>query len=172
MSTQTFLLPDVGEGLTEAEIVSWRVSPGDPVAVNDVLVEIETAKSLVELPSPFAGVVGDLLAAEGETVAVGAAIITIAGADASAPPATAGQSEHGEPHEPDAGGSVLVGYGSAGHVQSRRRKPDPATSAARVTSSVGVAAKPPIRKLARDLGVDLTDVVPTGPRARSPATTS
>lgn len=165
MSTQTFLLPDVGEGLTEAEIVSWRVSPGDPVAVNDVLVEIETAKSLVELPSPFAGVVGDLLAAEGETVAVGAAIITIAGADASAPPATAGQSEHGEPHDASPGGegSVLVGYGSAGHVQSRRRKPDPSTNAARVTSSVGVAAKPPIRKLARDLGVDLADVVPSGP---------
>jgi len=163
MSTQTFLLPDVGEGLTEAEIVSWRVAPGDAVSVNDVLVEIETAKSLVELPSPFAGVVGDLLAAEGETVAVGAAIITIAGADASAPPATAGQSEHGEPHEPDAGGSVLVGYGSAGHVQSRRRKPDASTSAATVKSSVGVAAKPPIRKLARDLGVDLTDVVPSGP---------
>ncbi|SFR87495.1 pyruvate dehydrogenase E2 component (dihydrolipoamide acetyltransferase) [Microbacterium sp. cf046] len=160
MSTQTFLLPDVGEGLTEAEIVSWRVAPGDAVAVNDVLVEIETAKSLVELPSPFAGVVGDLLAAEGDTVNVGAAIITIASADASAPPATAGQSEHGEPHEPeaDAGGSVLVGYGSAGHVQSRRRKP----AERPVAASVGVIAKPPIRKLARDLGVDLTDVVPSG----------
>jgi pyruvate dehydrogenase E2 component (dihydrolipoamide acetyltransferase) len=160
MSTQTFLLPDVGEGLTEAEIVSWRVAPGDAVAVNDVLVEIETAKSLVELPSPFAGVVGDLLAAEGDTVNVGAAIITIAGADASAPPATAGQSEHGEPHEPEAdgGGSVLVGYGSAGHVQSRRRKP----AERPVRASVGVVAKPPIRKLARDLNVDLVDVTPSG----------
>src|SRR5688572_6489146 len=159
MSTQTFLLPDVGEGLTEAEIVSWRVAPGDAVSVNDVLVEIETAKSLVELPSPFTGVVADLLAAEGATVAVGSAIITIASADASAPAATAGQSEHGEPHEPDAGGSVLVGYGSAGHVQSRRRKP----AERPVAASVGVIAKPPIRKLARDLGVDLTDVVPSGP---------
>ncbi len=158
MSTQTFLLPDVGEGLTEAEIVSWRVAPGDPVAVNDVLVEIETAKSLVELPSPFAGVVGDLLAAEGDTVAVGAAIITIAGADASAPPTTTGQSEHGEPHEPDAGGAVLVGYGSGGHVQSRRRKP----AERPVAASVGVVAKPPIRKLARDLGVDLAHVAPSG----------
>ena len=65
MSTQTFILPDVGEGLTEAEIVQWRVAPGDAVAVNDVLVEIETAKSLVELPSPFAGTVGELLVAEG-----------------------------------------------------------------------------------------------------------
>jgi pyruvate dehydrogenase E2 component (dihydrolipoamide acetyltransferase) len=163
MSTQTFLLPDVGEGLTEAEIVSWRVAPGDAVAVNDVLVEIETAKSLVELPSPFAGVVGDLLAGEGETVAVGAPIITIASADASAPPATAGQSEHGEPHEAAAGeGAVLVGYGSAGHVKSRRRKPDPAARVARVKASVGVIAKPPIRKLARDLGVDLADVAPSG----------
>jgi len=158
MSTQTFLLPDVGEGLTEAEIVSWRVAPGDTVAVNDVLVEIETAKSLVELPSPFAGVVGDLLADEGATVNVGAAIITIASADAAAPPATAGQSEHGEPHEPDGGGSVLVGYGSAGHVQSRRRKP----AERPVRASVGVVAKPPIRKLARDLGVDLADVTPSG----------
>ena len=160
MSTQTFLLPDVGEGLTEAEIVSWRVAPGDAVAVNDVLVEIETAKSLVELPSPFAGVVGDLLAAEGDTVDVGSAIITIAGADAAAPPVTAGQSEHGEPHEPEAdgAGSVLVGYGSAGHVQSRRR----VTAQRVVRAAVGVVAKPPIRKLARDLGVDLADVVPSG----------
>jgi 2-oxoisovalerate dehydrogenase E2 component (dihydrolipoyl transacylase) len=154
-----FPLPDVGEGLTEAEIVHWKVKPGDVVTVNQVLVEIETAKSLVELPSPFAGVVGDLLAAEGDTVAVGAAIITIAGADASAPPATAGQSEHGEPHEADAGGAVLVGYGSGGHVQSRRRKP----AERPVAASVGVVAKPPIRKLARDLGVELTHVVPTGP---------
>ncbi|WP_314503295.1 dihydrolipoamide acetyltransferase family protein [uncultured Microbacterium sp.] len=160
MSTQTFLLPDVGEGLAEAEIVSWRVSPGDPVAVNDVLVEIETAKSLVELPSPFAGVVGDLLAAEGDTVNVGSAIITIAGVDAAAPPATAGQSQHGEPHEPDdeGAGSVLVGYGSAGHVQSRRRRP----AERPVRASVGVVAKPPIRKLARDLDVDLAEVTASG----------
>ena len=124
MSTQTFLLPDVGEGLTEAEIVSWRVAPGDAVAVNDVLVEIETAKSLVELPSPFAGVVGELLAAEGDTVNVGAAIITIAGADATAPPATAGQSEHGEPHEsePTAADRCSSATAAPAHVQSRRRK--------------------------------------------------
>ena len=76
MSTQNFTLPDVGEGLTEAEIVTWKVAPGDTVAINDVICEIETAKSLVELPSPHAGVVGELLAAEGETVEVGAPIIT------------------------------------------------------------------------------------------------
>src|SRR5690606_39935637 len=72
-----FKLPDVGEGLTEAEIVSWKVKPGDTVQVNDVIVEIETAKSLVELPSPFAGVVDSLLVDEGATVAVGTSIISI-----------------------------------------------------------------------------------------------
>ena len=68
---QQFNLPDVGEGLTEAEIVSWRVKPGDAIKVNDIIVEIETAKSLVELPSPFAGTVADLLVPEGATVPVG-----------------------------------------------------------------------------------------------------
>jgi 2-oxoisovalerate dehydrogenase E2 component (dihydrolipoyl transacylase) len=160
MSTQTFLLPDVGEGLTEAEIVQWRVAPGDTVAVNDVLVEIETAKSLVELPSPFDGVVGELLAAEGVTVVVGAPIITIADDARSAPAdVTVGQTEHGAPAEPEDGGSVLVGYGTGGQAHSRRRKP----AARPVAASVGVVAKPPIRKLARDLGVDLTTVVPSGP---------
>ncbi|WP_296196555.1 dihydrolipoamide acetyltransferase family protein [uncultured Microbacterium sp.] len=152
--TQTFHLPDVGEGLTEAEIVSWRVAPGDDVAVNDVVCEIETAKSLVELPSPFAGTVGELLVTEGTTVDVGAAIITIvdASAEASAPaPAAPADAD-------EASGSVLVGYGSAGEVHSRRKKKiaPPATQAG------GVVAKPPIRKLAKDLGVDLATVTPTG----------
>ncbi|HEY9323728.1 MAG TPA: biotin/lipoyl-containing protein, partial [Agromyces sp.] len=163
MSTQTFVLPDVGEGLTEAEIVQWRVGPGDSVAVNDVLVEIETAKSLVELPSPFAGTVGELLAAEGATVNVGTAIITIASTTDAAPPATVGQSEHGQPAEPAEGeGAVLVGYGTGGQVQSRRRKAA-VPAAERVAASVGIIAKPPIRKLARDLGVELSAVAPSGP---------
>ncbi len=159
MSTQTFLLPDVGEGLTEAEIVSWRVAPGDEVAVDDVIVEIETAKSLVELPSPFAGVVGVLLVAEGATVNVGAPIITIAAAEGV--DASVGQTAHGSPSaaEPAENGAVLVGYGTGGAVKSRRR-PQPERI---VRASVGVVAKPPIRKLARDLGVDLADVSPTGP---------
>ncbi|WP_345714082.1 biotin/lipoyl-containing protein, partial [Kineococcus glutinatus] len=72
-----FALPDAGEGLTEAEIVSWKVAVGDVVAVNDVLVEIETAKSLVELPSPFAGVVSQLLVPEGTTVDVGTPIVAV-----------------------------------------------------------------------------------------------
>lgn len=154
MSSRTFHLPDVGEGLTEAEIVSWRVGPGDDVAINDVLVEIETAKSLVELPSPFAGRVAELLVPEGDTVEVGAAIVTIADADADDAPEE-------PPAAPDAeaAGSVLVGYGAPGTVPSRRRTPAPAP----VAAAVGVIAKPPIRKLARDLGVDLTQVSPSGP---------
>jgi pyruvate dehydrogenase E2 component (dihydrolipoamide acetyltransferase) len=154
MSTQTFLLPDVGEGLTEAEIVTWRVAPGDEVKVNDVLVEIETAKSLVELPSPFAGTVGELLAGEGDTVNVGAPIITIGDAGTDAPLPSTAPTEVGEA----TGGAVLVGYGTGGAVTSRRRKP----AERPVAASVGVVAKPPIRKLARDLGVDLSDVSATG----------
>ncbi|MFF1539550.1 dihydrolipoamide acetyltransferase family protein [Microbacterium sp. NPDC058269] len=155
MSTQNFTLPDVGEGLTEAEIVAWKVAPGDTVAINDVLCEIETAKSLVELPSPHAGVVGELLVEEGATVEVGTPIITFvtepaAGAPA-APVAAAPAAEEG-------GGSVLVGYGTGGGATSRRKRP----AERPVRSSVGVIAKPPIRKLARDLGVDLTTVAATG----------
>ncbi len=162
MSTQTFHLPDVGEGLTEAEIVQWHVAPGDTVAVNDVLVEIETAKSLVELPSPFSGTVGELLVPEGKTVTVGAAIITIAG-EAAQPDATSGLSAHGAPAAPveeESAGAVLVGYGTGGTVSSRRR---PVVRTEAVTASVGVVAKPPVRKLARDLGVDLSQVTPSGP---------
>jgi pyruvate dehydrogenase E2 component (dihydrolipoamide acetyltransferase) len=156
VTEQTFVLPDVGEGLTEAEIVQWRVAPGDTVAVNDVIVEIETAKSLVELPSPYAGTVGELLASEGATVEVGAPIITIGSTDAGTPtpaePVTV-------PEPSDPGGAVLVGYGTGGAVSSRRRKP----AERPVKASVGVVAKPPIRKLARDLGVDLSAVTPSGP---------
>lgn len=159
MSTQNFNLPDVGEGLTEAEIVSWKVAPGDTVAINDVICEIETAKSLVELPSPHAGVVGELLAAEGTTVEVGSPIITFTTADASAAPAVAVA-----PAPEEGGGSVLVGYGTGGGATSRRKRASTgsATTRQKVRSSVGVIAKPPIRKLARDLGVDLTTVAPTG----------
>ncbi len=153
MTTQTFTLPDVGEGLTEAEIVSWKVAPGDTVAINDVICEIETAKSLVELPSPHAGTVGELLATEGTTVEVGAPIITFvtdAVPEASAAPAA--------PAAEEGGGAVLVGYGTGGGATSRRKRP----AERPVRSTVGVIAKPPIRKLARDLGVDLTQVTATG----------
>ena len=86
---QIFKLPDVGEGLTEAEILAWKVAPGETVTVNQVLVEIETAKSVVELPSPYAGTVLDLLSAEGSTVEVGAPIIAVGSPGESAEPAPA-----------------------------------------------------------------------------------
>jgi len=155
MSTQTFTLPDVGEGLTEAEIVTWRVAPGDAVAVNDVICEIETAKSLVELPSPHAGTVGELLVPEGKTIDVGTPIITFL--TSATEPAASAAAPATAPAE-EGSGSVLVGYGSGAEATSRRRRP----AERPVRSSVGVIAKPPIRKLARDLGVDLTQVAPSG----------
>ena len=77
MTVREYKLPDPGEGLTEAEIVTWMVKVGDVVKVNDVVVEVETAKSLVELPSPYAGTVVALLAEEGQTVSVGTPIISV-----------------------------------------------------------------------------------------------
>src|SRR5215468_9589594 len=88
-----FKLPDVGEGLTEADIVSWKVKPGDTVTVNQVIVEIETAKSLVELPSPFDGVVTELLIPEGQSADVGTPIIAF---DVSADAGAVGPGPHGE----------------------------------------------------------------------------
>ena len=179
-----FLLPDVGEGLTEAEIVAWKVKAGDTVSINQVLVEIETAKSLVELPSPFEGTVSALLVEEGQTVEVGTAIISVDG-DVPAVPAPPA-------HEPEAeaavavsdtaatvaaeekSGAVLVGYGAGGHGASRRKRGAGAPAAASVpppaarptsvpaAAASAIIAKPPIRKLAKDLGVDLATVLATG----------
>jgi pyruvate dehydrogenase E2 component (dihydrolipoamide acetyltransferase) len=197
-----FNLPDVGEGLTEAEIVTWKVKAGDNVSVNQIIVEIETAKSLVELPVPFAGVVSELLAKEGDTVEVGKPIIAVkvAGAvgavstatnaikiidenDAAAAAAADAASTISEPH---AKTPNLVGYGvmegSPGGSR-RRRGPVAATAPAvavaaahlppanpatelhntvAIASSEKVIAKPPIRKLARDLGVDLANITGSG----------
>src|SRR4029078_5757684 len=94
-----YLLPDVGEGLTEAEIVSWKGKVGATVAINDIVCEIETAKSIVELPSPFAGVVSAILAPEGETIAVGTPIIAIG--DDAAPAGEPGETPSaGAPAQP------------------------------------------------------------------------
>jgi 2-oxoisovalerate dehydrogenase E2 component (dihydrolipoyl transacylase) len=183
MANSDFLLPDVGEGLTEAEIVSWKVKPGDSVAMNQVLVEIETAKSLVELPSPFVGTVSAILVEEGQTVEVGTPIITVAG-DGPATPApepvvvdTVGDTAASIAPAEEAAPKTLVGYGSAGHGATRRRRPGtavapaapvaapaPAARPASVPAAAAspVIAKPPIRKLAKDLGVDLASVTATG----------
>jgi 2-oxoisovalerate dehydrogenase E2 component (dihydrolipoyl transacylase) len=259
-----FKLPDVGEGLTEADIVKWHVQPGDQVKINQIIVEIETAKAVVELPSPYDGVVARLLVSEGETADVGTPIIAVdVGADAGAGAAGAGAAESGaaesggqpgavappvQPPAPmggtsadlvpptpaDAGTaepgvpgtepgihgtlapkeerqSVLVGYGvKPGSTARRPRKataaaaaptrfataaaapapapaaaptpapaaaPTPAPAAAptptraaaptpaRVATSGNgsVLAKPPVRKLAKDLGIDLSQLTGTGP---------
>ena len=183
MADSEFLLPDVGEGLTEAEIVAWKVKPGDVVEMNQVLVEIETAKSLVELPSPFAGTVSALLVEEGQTVDVGTPIITV-GTSSSTPAPSPAPRPTGEESATitDTAASItaeekapanLVGYGAKGHVTSRRRKVDGAPAVAAVptparpasvpaAAASAVIAKPPIRKLAKDLDVDLTGLVGTG----------
>jgi 2-oxoisovalerate dehydrogenase E2 component (dihydrolipoyl transacylase) len=205
-----FKLPDVGEGLTEADIVKWHVEPGDTVVVNQIIVEIETAKAVVELPSPHAGVVSGLLVAEGDTVDVGTPIIAIevgAGSGGPSQP-SAGQPSAGQPSasqgraaspappppplqtstaadlvppppaeaiaEPDHGAApkeerqaVLVGYGvKLGPTTRRARKPTAARGQALATAAPAgsaVLAKPPVRKLARDLGVDLTAITGSGP---------
>ncbi len=154
MAHSEFPLPDVGEGLTEAEIVSWKVKPGDTVTVNQVLVEIETAKSLVELPSPFAGTVTELLFEEGATVEVGAPIIRVDSAggtielqaprggdtvgEVGDPKASAAAEEAAEAEKP---GAVLVGYGSkGGHATTRRRRPGAVLAAAEGTTADGAKA--------------------------------
>jgi pyruvate dehydrogenase E2 component (dihydrolipoamide acetyltransferase) len=154
MALREFVLPDLGEGLTEADILSWLVAEGDEVTLNQPIVEVETAKAAVEVPSPFAGTVRALHAPPGETVAVGAPLISIDTVEA------AGE----EPVERAAGAreSMLVGYGPA-QPQARRRRSRAAVPAAPEPADVTVLAKPPVRKLARDLGVDLRMVRGTGP---------
>src|ERR1700749_586901 len=99
MAIKEFKLPDPGEGLTEAEIVTWKVKPGDTVKVNDIVVEIETAKSLVELPVPYAGVVAELLGPEGQTVDFGTPIISVetAPSGGAAVPAAGSPAQVAEP---------------------------------------------------------------------------
>ncbi|MGN6754676.1 MAG: dihydrolipoamide acetyltransferase family protein [Intrasporangium sp.] len=204
MAIRTFNLPDPGEGLVEAEIVEWRINVGDTVKVNDMVLEVETAKSLVELPIPWAGTVTEVLVEVGQTVDVGTPLIRIddgkGGDEAPAAPAAEGAAAE---EKQDA---ILVGYGAkAGATTRRARKKaegaPPSSVPAEVTSPSGGApteteqvaetpavpertvpeprvespappvpapagerpkAKPPVRKLAKDLGVDLTQVRPTG----------
>jgi pyruvate dehydrogenase E2 component (dihydrolipoamide acetyltransferase) len=157
---QTFNLPDVGEGLTEAELVEWRVKPGDTIKINDTIADIETAKSIVELPSPFAGTVRELLVSEGDTVDVGTAILTVdaEGSDEPSPSSEGGATPEAPADTSDT--SVLVGYGNGGEAKTRRT---PKTHEKVLTSSIGVITKPPVRKLARDLDVNLSEVTGTGP---------
>ncbi|MEU8742883.1 dihydrolipoamide acetyltransferase family protein [Streptomyces parvulus] len=181
-SVREFKMPDVGEGLTEAEILKWYVQPGDTVTDGQVVCEVETAKAAVELPIPYDGVVRELHFPEGTTVDVGTSIIAVAvgGAAAEAPAQEAAPAPaEAEEKKPEGRQPVLVGYGvSTSATRRRPRKvtqtPDPqaAPAAAAIQAEMnghGPApgerplAKPPVRKLAKDLGVDLATVVPSGP---------
>lgn len=212
-----FRLPDPGEGLVEADIVEWKVSAGDQIQVNDTIVEVETSKSLVELPTPYAGTVSRLLVGPGETVQVGAPIVDIddgtGSAETSSDRSATQQGQSGDDQPDDEAGSQqqepnLVGYGPrAGATKRRARKRTQSAEEARAAVSdafgthqpvghrasepepltpaddqprgaplpgpgtppgephpapVGVLAKPPVRKLAKDLGVDLASVIGTG----------
>jgi len=209
MTVQQFKRPDLGEGLTEGDILKWTVAVGDTIDVNDTIAEVETVKAAVELPSPWAGVVTALHAAEGETVPVGTPIISIdtagAGGDSAdiARPAAeaAAATEDLVPGLPGETGAAvpaeekqmtLVGYGPREETGGRRRRRPAATAAGTQTAfnvppgggahsapapdeeeppepargraaAHRVLAKPPVRKLAKTLGVDLTSVTPTGP---------
>lgn len=239
---ERFPMPDAGEGLTEAEIVEWKIKVGDTVTVNQVILEVETAKSLVELPSPFAGVVTELIGAEGDLIDVGTIIMVVdtdphgapapeinddsasvpapdavgaenlttqdtpldestakeldaserAGDDGSAqaagllaqpaqpvgaqPATTAPATAQGgaaledalssKIEEPEESGSVLVGYGISHGSTKRRPRRTGAADSLTVNKPAGneaVRTKPPVRKLARDLGIELNSVDPTGP---------
>ena len=199
-----FNLPDLGEGLTEGEILKWLVSEGDTIALNQPIVEVETAKAAVEIPAKWAGVVTRIFHEAGTTVEVGSPIVAI-DTDPSAGPLPApddngglpvpsaeslaaveiapaeGSVEPGLIGGPAPGGrtAVLVGYGPRSTSAKRRPRigttsapapapvvappPAPAPAPVPVATSARVLAKPPVRKVARDLGVDLATVVGTGP---------
>ncbi|WP_010203106.1 dihydrolipoamide acetyltransferase family protein [Salinibacterium sp. PAMC 21357] len=207
MVVKEFALPDLGEGLTESEIVEWHVAVGDTVTLNQPIAEVETAKAIVSLPSPLAGKISALHAEPGATVMVGSRIVTFelegaagesgragdSGAAAGSEPekaAPAAQSESSEAGSVSAAperNSVLVGYGPAVETGKRpTRKPRTAQAAVAVAAETPDAAPaevapaavtptsvtpteartkttPPVRKLAQDLGIDLTRVPGTGP---------
>jgi 2-oxoisovalerate dehydrogenase E2 component (dihydrolipoyl transacylase) len=182
-----FKMPDVGEGLTEAEILKWYVGPGDTVHDGMVVCEVETAKAAVELPVPFDGVVHEIRFPEGRTVDVGTAIITVDTQVGGAPEPARPKPPQQQPQPPKPEKkrqAVLVGYGVS--ESSTKRRPRKSASAVPAQASAFTRrgrtptsaapspvpptqprplAKPPVRKLAKDLGVDLASVVPTGPHS-------
>ncbi|MFD8948656.1 dihydrolipoamide acetyltransferase family protein [Streptomyces xanthophaeus] len=177
-----FKLPDLGEGLTEAEIVRWLVAVGDVVAIDQPVVEVETAKAMVEVPCPYGGVVTARFGEEGTELPVGAPLITVA-VGASSLPAEAPAAQAAEA---EGAGNVprpLIGYGEDHSRPARRRRVRPVTAAvsapavtapvAPVAPAVPVAAPAPsgpvpvisplVRKLAKDGGVDLRALTGSGP---------
>ncbi|NUU05654.1 dihydrolipoamide acetyltransferase family protein [Leifsonia sp. C5G2] len=184
MAVKEFALPDLGEGLTESELVAWKVAVGDTVQLNQIIAEVETAKALVELPAPYDGRVSRLFVEPGVTVAVGEPLVAFE-VDADEP---AGEAPAPAPAAPaaDAPEPTLVGYGArpeSGARPARRARPGlvsdrgesggaitapAAVAAAPVASATALAerprATPPVRKFARELGVDLASVTGTGDR--------
>lgn len=186
---QTYSMPDAGEGLTEADLVSWKVGVGDTVQVHDVIAEIETAKSLVELPAPWSGTVVELLVAEGDTVEVGVPIAVIDDGhggeqaptgDDTATPATGQAGDAAPADDDDPAGPNLIGYGPSASVSRRAGAAAAAAGGAVAEAASGAAvaarsaiqarssisgrvlAKPPARRLAQRLGINLDEVTGTG----------
>lgn len=190
--TRVFRLPDLGEGLTEAGLVQWLVAVGDTIVTDQPIAEVETAKSIVELPSPFAGVITALHGTAGDTIDVGAPVLEVADSASfpapEAAPTSRAQPEHEAYREEERAGSgnVLIGYGTTARPTSGRRRPSdasttrpstPKTSAlsasAASTSEAALASgsserhpvavrSPLVRRLARDLGIDVHSITATG----------
>ncbi|MFD6262519.1 dihydrolipoamide acetyltransferase family protein [Micromonospora chalcea] len=175
LGTRDFLLPDLGEGLSEAEIVEWRVAVGDVVTVDQSVVEVETAKAVVDVPCPYAGRVVALHGAAGEVRPVGQPLITIAPLDDAPDPHATYREE-----ERAGSGNVLIGYGTGhGGTGRRRRRPrlalapepgtpastDPASDAAQTggPAAAPLVISPIVRRLAKEHGIDLASLRGTGP---------
>ncbi|QSE92192.1 2-oxo acid dehydrogenase subunit E2 [Rhodococcus pseudokoreensis] len=156
MSNQIFLLPDLGEGLTEADIAEWRVRVGDTVTIDQVVVEVETAKAAVEVPIPFEGTVISLHGDEGSTLKVGTPLITVSGTPAA--------HEQYREEERAGSGNVLIGYGTSEDTRRRRRR----VAANREVTQVHKASatrviSPVVRNLARQNDLDLSRLPGSGP---------
>ncbi|KQQ69293.1 branched-chain alpha-keto acid dehydrogenase subunit E2 [Microbacterium sp. Leaf320] len=184
MTTRVFRLPDLGEGLTEAGLVQWLVAVGDTIVTDQAIAEVETAKSIVELPSPFAGVVTALHGEPGETIDVGAPVLEVDdGTGSGSRPASPESVEHDAYREEERAGSgnVLIGYGTSERATSGRRRPravakvDSAPARPLATEQAPIAPQsnaairrpvavrsPLVRRLARDLGLDVHTIAPTG----------
>jgi len=182
---RVFLLPDLGEGLTEAELVAWHVAVGDEIVVDQPIAEVETAKSAVEVPSPYAGIVTELHGKPGETLDVGKPLISVTplstgvAAPVSAPAASAAAAETYREEEKAGSGNVLIGYGTpGGHGQARRTRARKSSVAVvepvetteddltllrtRVPGKLGAVISPLVRRMAREHGVDLGDISGSG----------
>ena len=182
LTTRVFRLPDLGEGLTEAGLVQWLVAVGDTIVTDQAIAEVETAKSIVELPSPFAGVVTALHGEPGETIDVGSPVLEVDdGAGASPEGSDAVERDAYREEERAGSGNVLIGYGTSERATSGRRRPragvqvDSATARPTTTAQARSALEsdaparspvavrsPLVRRLARDLGLDVHTIVPTG----------